>query len=86
VFENGVLRRILGPMRDETTGEWRKVYEELNDLYSSPNIVRVIQLRRMRWAGNLQRMGERKAYTGFWWGNLREGDHLGDRGVDGRII
>jgi len=52
VFENRVLRRIFGPKRDEVTGEWRKLHnEELNNLYSSPNIVRVIKSRRMRWVG-----------------------------------
>ena len=59
VFENWVLRRIFGPERDEVTGEWRKLYnEELNDLYCSPNIVRVITSRKMRWAGHVARMGE----------------------------
>jgi len=59
VFENRVLRRIFGPKRDEVTGEWRKLHnEELNNLYSSPNIVRVIKSRRMRWAGHVARMGE----------------------------
>ena len=59
VFENMVLRRIFGPRRDEVTGEWRRLHnEELNDLYCSPNIVRVIQSRRMRWAGHVARMGE----------------------------
>jgi len=59
VFENRVLRRIFGPKRDEVTGEWRKLHnEELNNLYSSPNIVRVIKSRRMRWAGRVARMGE----------------------------
>jgi hypothetical protein len=59
VFENRVLRRIFGPKRDEATGEWRRLYnEELNDLYSSPNIIRVIQSRRMRRAGHVTRMGE----------------------------
>jgi len=53
------LYRIFGPKRDEVTGEWRKLHnEELNDLYCSPNIVRVIKSRRMRWAGHLARMGE----------------------------
>ena len=86
VFENRVLRRIFVPKRDEVTREWRKLYnEELNDLYSSPYIVRVIK-SRMRWAGHVARMGRGEAYTGFWWGNLRERDRLGDPGVDGRII
>ena len=58
VFENTVLRRIFGPRRDEVMGEWRRLHnEELNDLYCSPNIVRVIKLRRMRWAGHVARMG-----------------------------
>ena len=61
VVENRVLRRIFRPKMDEVTGDWRKLHnEELNDLYFSPNIVRIIKLRRMRWAGNVARMGERK--------------------------
>jgi len=61
VFKNMVLRRIFGPRRDEVTGEWRRLHnEELNDLYSSPNIVRVIKWRRMRWAGHVARMGEER--------------------------
>ena len=59
VFENRVLRRIFGPKRDRVTREWRKLHdEELNDLYCSPNIVRVIKSRRMRWAGHVARMEE----------------------------
>jgi hypothetical protein len=61
VFENMVLRRIFGPRRDEVMGEWRRLNnEELNDLYCSPNIVRVIKSRRMRWAGHVARMGEER--------------------------
>jgi len=67
MFENRVLRRIFGPRRDEVTEEWGRLHnEELNDLYSSPNIVRVIKSRRMRWAGYVARMGEeRGAYRAF---------------------
>jgi len=61
VFENWVLRRIFGPKRNKVIGEWRKLHnEELNTLYSSPNIVRVIKSRRIRWAGYVARVGERK--------------------------
>ena len=56
-----MLRKIFGPRRDGVTGEWRRLHnEELNDLYSSPNIVRVIKWRRMRWAGHVARMGEER--------------------------
>jgi len=59
VFENMVLRRIFGPKRDEVTGERRRLHnEELNDLYSSPNIVRVVKSRRIRWVGHVARMGK----------------------------
>ena len=59
VFENMVFRRVFGPKRDEVTGEWRKLHnEELSDLYSLPNIVRVVKSRRMRWAGHMAHMGE----------------------------
>ena len=61
ILENRVLRRIFGSKRDEVTGEWRKQHnEELNDLYSLPSIVRVIKSRRMRWAGHVARMGQRR--------------------------
>ena len=61
MFENRVLNKIFGPKRDEVTGECRKRRnEELNDLYCSPNIVRVIKSRRMRWAGHVARMGEER--------------------------
>jgi len=58
VFENRVLRRIFGPRRDEVTGKWRKLHEELNNLYCSPNIVWVIKSRRMRWVGHVACVGE----------------------------
>ena len=61
VFENRVLRRTFGHRRDEVTREWRKLHnEELNVMYSSPNIVRVVKYRIMRWEGHVARMGERR--------------------------
>jgi hypothetical protein len=61
VYENKVLRRIFGLKRDEVTGEWRRLHKkELYALYSSPNIIRVIKPRRLRWAGHVARMGERR--------------------------
>jgi hypothetical protein len=64
VFENRVLRRIFGPKRDDVTGQWRKLHtEELHNLYSSPDIIRQVKSRRIRWAGHVSRMGEgRKVY------------------------
>jgi len=87
VFENRVLRKIFVPRRDEVTGEWRRLHnEELNDMYSSPNMVRVIKSRRMRWAGHVERMGEERRCMESWWENQRERDHWGDLGLDERII
>jgi hypothetical protein len=61
VFENRVLRRIFGPKRDEVTGGWRKLHnEELHNLYCLPSIIRIIKLRRMRWAGHVAWMGEKR--------------------------
>jgi hypothetical protein len=61
VFENRVLRRIFGPKRDGVTGGWRKLHnEEIHNLYSSPSIIRIIKSRRMRWAGHVARMGEKR--------------------------
>ena len=87
MFENRVLRKIFGPRRNEVTGECRLLNnEELNDLYSSPSIVRLINSRRMRWSGHVARMCVVRGSTGSWWGNRREREHWGDLGVDGRII
>ena len=66
---------------------WRRLHnEELNDMYSSPNIIWVIKLRRMRWPGQVAHMEEKKMNTAFWWGNVWETDHLEDQGVEKRII
>ena len=82
-----MLRRTFGPRRDAVTWEWRRLHnEELNDLYSSPNIVWEIKSRRMRWAGHVARMGEERGCIGSSWGNRREVDHWRDLGVDGWII
>jgi hypothetical protein len=84
VFENKVLRRIFGPKRDEVTGECRRLHnKELHALYSSPNITRVI---KSRGPGHVARMGRGEVHARFWWGNLREVDHLEDRSLDGRMI
>jgi hypothetical protein len=80
VLENRVLRKILGPKRDDVAGEWRKLYqEELHDLYCSPNIMRVIKSRRMRW-------GRGELHTQVWCVNLTKQDHLEYPGVDEWII
>jgi len=87
VFESLVLRRIFGPRRDEVTGEWRRLHkEEQNDLYSSSNIVRVINSRRMRWAGNVACMGEERGVYSVLVGKPEGRNHWGDLGVDGWII
>ena len=87
VSENRMLRRIFGPKRDEVTGDWRKLHnEELYGLYSSPTIVQVMTSRRIRWTGHIACMGRGEVYTGYWWGNLKERNCLGDAGIDGRII
>ena len=86
MFEKRVLRRVFGRKRDEVTGECTKVHnEELNDLYCSPNIVRVIKSRRMRWVGHVARMGRREACASFC-GIPEKRDHWGDPGIDGTII
>ena len=73
VFENRVLRRIFGPGRDVVTVDWRKLHnEELNDLYSSPNVLRMIRSRRMRWTVHVACIGERKGVFRVWWENLKK--------------
>jgi hypothetical protein len=85
VFENRVLRKIFGPKREED-GSWGKLHnDELHSLYSSPNIVRVIKSRRMRWAGHVARMGEGRVFTGFWLRGPKARDHWEDLGLGGRI-
>jgi hypothetical protein len=82
-----VLRRIYGPKRDEGTGDWTRLYnEKLNDLYSSPNIIRLIKSRRMRWAGHVADKETCQVHTGFWWRDLTERDNLEDAGLDWRVI
>jgi hypothetical protein len=86
VFENRVLRRIFDPKRDEVTGEWKKLHSgEIHNLYSSQDIIRQIKSRRMRWAGHVACMGERRNVYRVWWESPRERDHLKDQGVDGRL-
>jgi len=78
MFGNTVLRGIFGPKRDEVTGEWRKLHnEELNDLYSSRNIFRVIKWRRIRWAGHVARMGEGRGLYRVLMGKLEGKRPLG---------
>ena len=87
VFENRVLRRIFVPKRDEVTREWRKLhYEELNDMYSTPNIFRVVKSKRMRWSEHVARMGKRTGVYRVLEGNSDGKNHLGYPGADGRII
>jgi hypothetical protein len=72
-----VLKRIFGPKGDEVKREWRKKHNgELHNSYTSPDIIRQIQSRRMRWAGHVARMGEGARCTGFWWESPNGKDHL----------
>jgi hypothetical protein len=85
VFENRVLRKIFGPKREED-GSWRKLHnDELHNLCTSPNIVRVIKSRRMRWAGHVARMGRGEVFTGFRLGGRKGRDKWADVGVGGKI-
>ena len=82
MFENMIVRKVFGPKRDEITGEWRRLHnEELHDLYSSTNVIRVIKSRRMRliW-------GRGEVHAGFWCGKPREKNDLEDLGVKVGII
>jgi hypothetical protein len=82
VFENRVLRRIFKAKRDEVTGGWRKLHnEELHNLYFSPNVIRMIEPRRMRWAGHAARMGRRGVHIGYWLERHKERDHLENEDV-----
>jgi hypothetical protein len=76
MFDDRVLRRIFGPKRHDVTGEWRKVHnKELQDLYSSPSIIRIIKARRMRWADHVARMRRRGTRIGCSWESQRKGGH-----------
>jgi hypothetical protein len=71
-----VLRRIFGTKRDQVTGGWRKLHnEELHNLYSSPSIIRMIETRRVRWAGHIARMVTRGIHVGHWYERQKERDH-----------
>jgi hypothetical protein len=87
VFEKRVLRRIFGLKGNEVTGESGKLgNEELHDLHSSSNVIRVMKSRRMRWAEHVAHLGRREVRTGFRWGNLRDRNNLEDQSLDGRLI
>jgi hypothetical protein len=76
VFENRMLRRIVSPKRDEVMGDWRELHNgELHTLYSSPNIIRMIKSRRMRWAGHVARMGEKRNLYRILTGSQKKRDH-----------
>jgi hypothetical protein len=85
IFENRVLKRIFGPKREED-GSWRELHnDELHSLYSSPNIVRVIKSRKMRWAGHVSRMGEGRGVYRVSVGGPKLRNHWEDLGIGGRI-
>ena len=87
VFEIRLLRRMFGPKTDEMTVEWRTLRnEDRNDLYSSPNIIRVIKSRIIRWTGHMARMGDRRIAYRVLVGDLREGDQMEDIGLSGSVI
>jgi hypothetical protein len=84
VFGNRVLRRIFGPKRDEVTGGWRKLHsDELHNLYSSPNTIRMIKSRKMTWTGHVARIKSRGKHIGYWWEIQKGRDHWEDQDVVG---
>jgi hypothetical protein len=85
VFENRVLRRIFGPKRDEVTGGWRKLHnEELHNLFSSPSIITMIKLSKMRWAGHVTRIGRRGMNDDIGcWESEKKRNHGEDQDVGG---
>jgi hypothetical protein len=87
VFDNRVLRRIVGLKRDEMTGGSRKLHnEELNNFYSSTSIIRMLKPRRIMWAGHVARMGRTGMHTVYWWKSQNKRDHYEDQYVGGWII
>jgi hypothetical protein len=87
VFENRVLRRIFGPKRDEVTGGWRKLHnEELHNFYTSRSVIRMMKLKKMRWAEYIARMGRREMHIEYLWESQKESDHQEDLDVGGWAI
>jgi hypothetical protein len=85
-FKNRVLWKIFGSKWEEVTGDWRRLHnEELHDLHSPPDIIRVIKSRRMRWAGHVARMGKRRGAYRILMGKPEGKNHLKNLSVDGRI-
>jgi hypothetical protein len=87
VVESRVLRRLDGSKRKEMVGDWRKFHnEELRNSKSSPNIIRVVKSRRMRWSGHIAHVRKRGMHTGFWQESQKERDHQNDRDIGVRIM
>jgi hypothetical protein len=86
VFENSLLRRIFGPKREDKTGEWRKLYNELTVLYCSPNIVQVIKSKIISWSGHVARMGKGRCVYRVLVGKSEGKRPPGRPGIDGRIM